>query len=161
MCIRIGALAAASPIFFIAASAIAFSTSLNAAEQRATAVVLLRQEAGSGQKAPPPQPPPPPPSGNAPGSKGGNPSAKEARWEGTVIRSKKDNSTLTVRQRSSNQERIVQYDSSTKWVSQEHSSKKVNDIDASQIKDSDRVIVLGEYDDKGVLHARIISKRSD
>jgi hypothetical protein len=53
----------------------------------------------------------------------------------------------------------VQYDSSTHWVSQEHSSKKVNDIDASQIKDGDRVIAKGTWEKPGVLHATLISKR--
>ena len=69
--------------------------------------------------------------------------AKEVRWEGTVIRSSPDKSTLTVRKLGSSDERTVQYDSSTKWVSQEHGSKKVNDIDAGQVKDNDRVICKG------------------
>ena len=47
----------------------------------------------------------------------------------------------------------------TKWVSQEHGSKTVNDIDASQVKDNDRVICKGTYDKDGVLHATLISKR--
>jgi len=84
--------------------------------------------------------------------------AKETRWEGTVIRSSPDKSTLTVRDRHS-VEMIVQYDSSTRWVSQEHGSKKVNDIDASQVKDGDRVIVKGGWDKDSVLHATLISKR--
>jgi hypothetical protein len=84
--------------------------------------------------------------------------AKEARWEGTVIRSSPDNSTLTVR-KGEGAEMTVQYDSSTRWVSQEHGSKKVNDIDASQVKDNDRVICKGTWEKKGVLHATLISKR--
>jgi hypothetical protein len=85
--------------------------------------------------------------------------AKEDRWEGVVIRSSSDKSTLTVRKVGSSVEKTVLYDSSTKWVSQEHGSKKVNDIDASQVKDGDRVICLGSYDKDGVLHATTISKR--
>jgi hypothetical protein len=86
--------------------------------------------------------------------------AKEARWEGVVIRSDKDQSTLTVRKVGSTLERTVQYDSSTRWVSQEHGSKKVNDIDASQVKDGDRVICKGTWATKGAtLHATLISKR--
>ena len=86
--------------------------------------------------------------------------AKEARWEGDVQRSSADKSTLTVRKvGSTTDERTVQYDSSTKWVSQEHGSKKVNDIDASQVKDGDRVICKGTWEKKGVLHATLISKR--
>jgi hydrogenase maturation factor len=53
----------------------------------------------------------------------------------------------------------VQYDSSTKWVSQAHGSKQVNDIDASQVKDGDRVIVKGTMAKDGVLHATLVSKR--
>jgi hypothetical protein len=85
--------------------------------------------------------------------------AKPARWEGMVIRVSKDQSTLTVRNVNSSQERTVQYDSSTKWVSQEHGSKKVNDIDSSQVKENDRVITEGTWGKDGVLHATLISKR--
>jgi hypothetical protein len=85
--------------------------------------------------------------------------AKEARWEGVIIRSDKDKSTLTVRKVGSALEKTVVYDSSTKWVSQEHGSKKVNDIDSSQVKDNDRVICQGTYDKDSVLHATLISKR--
>ena len=85
--------------------------------------------------------------------------AKAARWEGIVARVSKDQSTLTVRKVGSSVEKTVQYDASTKWVSQEHGSKKVNDIDSSQVKDGDRVITEGTWDKDGVLHATLISKR--
>ena len=85
--------------------------------------------------------------------------AKQDRWEGNVIRSSQDKSTLTVRKVGSSEERNVAYDSSTQWVSQMHGSKKVNDIDASQVKDGDRVICKGTWDKNGVLHATLISKR--
>ena len=81
------------------------------------------------------------------------------RWEGIVVRSNKDESSLTVRKRGSTVEKIIRYDSSTQWTSQEHGSKKINNIEASQLKDNDHVIVLGKYDAKGVLHATVISKR--
>jgi hypothetical protein len=85
--------------------------------------------------------------------------AKEGRLEGNIIRSSKDQSTLTVRKRGLvTAEVTVQYDSSTKWVSQFHGDKKVNDIDASQVKDGDRVICRGTWE-KNVLHATLISKR--
>jgi hypothetical protein len=84
--------------------------------------------------------------------------AAKGRCEGTVIRSSKDNSTLTVRD-NSGFEKTVQYDSSTKWVSQAHGSKTVNDIDVSQVKDGDRVICRGTYDKKGIFHATSINKR--
>ena len=85
--------------------------------------------------------------------------AKPARWEGIVARVSKDQSTLTVRKVGSSVEKTVQYDASTKWVSQEHGSKKVNDIDSSQVKDGDRVITEGTWGKDGVLHATLISKR--
>lgn len=86
--------------------------------------------------------------------------AKQARWEGTVVRSDKDKSTLTVGHTNSRVEKTVLYDSSTKWTSQEHGSKKVNDIDAGDVKDGDRVICLGTWEKHGgVLHATLISKR--
>jgi len=84
---------------------------------------------------------------------------KQARWEGFVTRSDKEKKMLTVREVSSGIERDVAYDDSTLWTSQEHGSKKVNAIDPTQIKDHDRVICLGTYDKKNVLHATLISKR--
>jgi hypothetical protein len=86
--------------------------------------------------------------------------AKEARWEGRVVRSNPDKSTLTVRKAgSTNDETTIEYDSSTKWVSQFHGDKKVNDIDSSQVKDGDFVICKGAWEKAGVLHATLISKR--
>jgi hypothetical protein len=85
--------------------------------------------------------------------------AKVDRWEGDVVRSSQDKSTLTVRKVGSSEEKTIAYDSSTKWVSQEHGSKKVNDIDASQVKDGDRVICEGTWGKDGALHATLISKR--
>jgi hypothetical protein len=85
---------------------------------------------------------------------------KEARWEGNVVRLSPDKSTLTVRKTSSaNDERTVQYDSSTRWVSQWHGSDKVENIDASKVAEHDRVICKGTWDKDGVLHATLISKR--
>ena len=84
---------------------------------------------------------------------------KETHLEGIVVRTSQDKSTLTVRKAGSNIEKIVKYDSSTQWVSQEHGSKKVNDIDASQVKDGDRVICEGTWGKDGALHATLISKR--
>jgi hypothetical protein len=84
---------------------------------------------------------------------------KQDRVEGVITRSNKDKSTLTVRNRGTNVEKTVQYDSSTQWTSQEHHSKTVNNIDAGQVKDDDRVICLGTFDKDGILHATSISKR--
>ena len=85
--------------------------------------------------------------------------AKQARWEGMVVRSSPEKSQLTVRPRGSNTEKTIQYDSSTKWTSQEHGSKQVNQIDAGQVKDDDRVICVGTLGKDGTLHASLISKR--
>jgi len=84
---------------------------------------------------------------------------KKDRWEGYVTRVSKDKSTLTVRKSGSTVTRTVSWDIFTQWTSQEHGSKKVNDIDASQVKEEDRVICLGTYGKDGVLHATLISKR--
>jgi hypothetical protein len=89
----------------------------------------------------------------------GQQAAKVARWEGTITRSSKENSTLTVRKVGSSDERTVQYDSSTKWVSQYHGETKTNDITSSDVKDGDRVICTGTWDKPAVLHATLISKR--
>ena len=61
---------------------------------------------------------------------------------------------MTVRKVGSPIEKTVAYDSSTRWVSQEHGSEKVNNIDASQVKDGDRVICTGTWGNDGVLPAR-------
>jgi len=84
---------------------------------------------------------------------------KAARWEGKVIRSNKDNQTLTVRNSELNAEKTIKYDSSTKWVSQYHASKKVTNIDASEVKDGDYVICKGTEPQTGELLATVISKR--
>jgi RNA polymerase-binding transcription factor DksA len=85
--------------------------------------------------------------------------SKEARWEGRVERTSKDQSSLTVRKSGSSVEKTCVYDSATKWVSQYHAAKKVNDIDASQVKEGDYVICKGTAEKAGVLHATLISKR--
>jgi hypothetical protein len=85
--------------------------------------------------------------------------AQSARWEGIVAHGNKQKSVLTVRARASNNEKIIHYDSSTRFTSQEHGSKKVNDIDASQVNEGDRVICVGYYDEKGEFRAALISKR--
>ena len=90
--------------------------------------------------------------------KKGDKMGTEGRWEGNVVRTNPEKSTLTVRDWNSNLERTIHYDAATRWVSQVHGSKKVNEIDASQVKDNDRVIARGIWDD-GVLYATLISKR--
>jgi hypothetical protein len=84
---------------------------------------------------------------------------KEARFEGRVERSSKEQSSLTIRKEGGTSEKTCVFDSSTKWVSQYHGDKKVNDIDASQVKDGDFVICRGSAGKGGVIHATLISKR--
>ena len=85
--------------------------------------------------------------------------AKEVRWEGRVQRSSPDKSMLTVRKTGMSNQMNIQYDASTRWVSQYHAAKKSTDIDSTQVKDGDYVICKGTVDKAGVLHATLISKR--
>src|SRR5260370_9737562 len=62
---------------------------------------------------------------------------KQDRVEGVITRSNKDKSTLVVRNRGTNVEKTVQYDSSTQWTRQQHHSKTVNTIVALQVKAAD------------------------
>jgi hypothetical protein len=84
---------------------------------------------------------------------------KEARWEGMVVRVSSDNSTLDVREVNGQIEKTIHYDSATVWNSKFHGDKKVNKIDVSQVKQGDRVICVGTYDEKNEFHASTISKR--
>ena len=84
--------------------------------------------------------------------------ADKDRVEGRIVRSSKDDSTLTVRT-NSNVEKKVVYDGSTMWVSQYHGDKKVNKIAATDVKEEDYVICTGTFDKSGTLHATEISKR--
>ena len=54
--------------------------------------------------------------------------------------------------------RVVHYDSSTQWTSQEH-GKPASTIAHDDVKEKDRVICTGQNDDKGEFHATLISKR--
>lgn len=88
------------------------------------------------------------------------PAKKEARWEGNIIRIGKDDSSLTVRKVGSpSEEKVVRYDSSTKWVSQYHGDTKLNDISPDQVKEGDRVICTGTWAKSGALQATLISLR--
>src|SRR5919198_1391251 len=71
---------------------------------------------------------------------------KQARWTGTIVRSDKDAGTLTVRKDGSTTEKIIHFDADTKWTKQEKG--KIEPIDSGQVKDGDRVICLGNYNDK-------------
>jgi len=85
--------------------------------------------------------------------------AKEARWEGRVVLIDKAGSSLKVRKVGGTLEKTCAYDTSTKWVSQYHADKKVNDIDAGQVKEKDYVICKGTEEKAGVVQAALISNR--
>ena len=85
--------------------------------------------------------------------------SKEVRFEGRVERSSKEQSSLTIRQAGGTVEKTCVFDSSTKWVSQYHADKKINDIDAGQVKEDDYVICKGTAEKAGEIKATVISKR--
>ncbi len=89
----------------------------------------------------------------------GKASAKEARWEGEVSRLNRDAHTLTVRKRGETMDKTIHYGTSTRFVSQEHGSKEVKDITPNDIKEGDRVICVGHYDNKKEFAATLVSKR--
>ena len=84
---------------------------------------------------------------------------KADRWEGNVTLVSKAKSTLTVRKIGTHDEKVIAYDATTQWVSQEHGAKTVNKIDANQVTDGDRVICVGTIGKDGIFHATTISKR--
>lgn len=85
--------------------------------------------------------------------------AKEARWEGTVIRIGSDNSTLDVKQVNGTIVKTIHFNSATVWKSQYHGDKTVNKIDPSQVKENDFVICVGTNNEKNEFYATTISKR--
>ena len=85
--------------------------------------------------------------------------AKEVRWDGNVIRIDTNQSTLDVREVGGTVEKAIHFDSATAWNSQYHGDKTVNKIDPSDVKEGDRVICIGTYNEKKEFHATTISKR--
>jgi hypothetical protein len=83
--------------------------------------------------------------------------AKEVRWEGNVIRLSTD--SIDVREVGGTTEKTIHFDAKTSWVSQFHGDKTVNKITASDVKEGDRVICTGKYNDKKEFVATTISKR--
>ena len=80
---------------------------------------------------------------------------KETKWQGTVIRISKDESTMDIRggPDPSKEQRKVAYDNSTEWT------KVGKPGQQDEVKEGSFVIVLGHVDDKGVLHAKRIDLR--
>jgi hypothetical protein len=82
--------------------------------------------------------------------------AKEARWQGTIVRISKDQSSLSIRGGQGNMEsieRTVFFDGTTRWTRQGKPAQM------DEFKDGSFVIVLGHADDKGILHATRIDLR--
>jgi hypothetical protein len=82
--------------------------------------------------------------------------AKEARWQGHIVRINKDESSLSIRGGQSNMEsteRLIFYDGSTQWT------KQGKPAEQSEFKQGSFVIVLGHPDEKGVFHATRIDLR--
>jgi hypothetical protein len=81
---------------------------------------------------------------------------KETKWQGNVVRIYKDLSQLHIRgggTGSSNDLRKVAYDSSTQWTKDGKPGQQ------DEVKEGSFVIVLGQIDDQGVLHASRIDLR--
>jgi len=85
--------------------------------------------------------------------------AKEVRWEGNVTRISTEQSTMDVKEVGGTMEKRIHFDSATAWNSQYHGDKTVNKITASDVKEGDRIICLGKYDDKNQFVATTVSKR--
>ncbi len=78
--------------------------------------------------------------------------AKEFRWSGYIVRTSKDDSTITVKK--GNAEKIVVFDNSTQWT------EKSKPAEASLFIEGASVICFGKYDEKGRLIARRIDLRT-
>lgn len=81
---------------------------------------------------------------------------KERKWQGTVLRINKDASELEIRggiNSNASDMLKVAYDKSTEWTK----VGKPGQMD--EVKEGSFVIVLGQVDDKGVLHATRIDLR--
>jgi hypothetical protein len=82
--------------------------------------------------------------------------AKEAKWQGHIIRINKEESTIDLRggltTRDTDQKKVA-YDSSTHWT------KLGKSAEQSEFKEGSFIIILGHVDDKGVLHATRIDLR--
>ena len=83
-------------------------------------------------------------------------SAHKTQWQGHIVRISSDRSTMSIRGGRSpkdNFERTVVFDSSTQW------SKGGKEVDPGEFKEGSFVIVEGDVDKKGLLHASRIDLR--
>jgi hypothetical protein len=85
------------------------------------------------------------------------PEKAEARWDGRIVRINWDQSTLDARR--GHITKAIHWDSNTKWTKTDKAGKVV-DIDPKEVKESDRVICLGSYNDKKEFWATRIDHRA-
>lgn len=81
---------------------------------------------------------------------------KETKWQGHVVRIYKDLSQMDIRggvNTRSEDVRKVAYDSATEWTK----LGKPGQMD--EVKEGSFVIIVGQIDDKGVLHAKRVDLR--
>jgi len=80
---------------------------------------------------------------------------KEAKWQGHVVRVDTEHSMIDIRggQAPSNDARKVAFDSSTEWT------KLGKPAQMDEVKEGSFVIMLGQVDKSGVLHAKRIDLR--
>lgn len=80
---------------------------------------------------------------------------KETKWQGSVVRIYKDSSEMDIRGGAApaTDTRKVAYDSSTQWT--KHGKPGQQD----EVKEGSFVIILGQLDEKGTLHASRIDLR--
>ncbi len=80
--------------------------------------------------------------------------AKEARWQGHIVRINKDESSMSVRGGSDGSvEKQVVFDASTQWTKQGKPATQ------DEFKEGSFVIVLGHPGEKGAFHATRIDLR--
>jgi hypothetical protein len=84
------------------------------------------------------------------------PAAKETKWQGHVVRIDKDNSMIDIHGGAapSDVARKVAFDSSTEWTKLGKPSKQ------EAVTNDAFIIILGQVDDKGVMHATRIDLRN-
>jgi hypothetical protein len=84
------------------------------------------------------------------------PAAKETKWQGHIVRINKDNSMIDIHGGAapSDVARKVAYDSSTEWTKLGKPSKQ------DEVTNDAFIIILGNVDDKGVMHATRIDLRN-
>ncbi len=80
---------------------------------------------------------------------------KDAKWQGEVVRMSKDKSTLQIHggPAPSQSTRTIAFDSSTKWT------KGGNPGEMDEVKAGSFVIVVGQVNKKGVMHATHVDLR--